>query len=103
MGRRSCVVVVTLVLVVACGNDSHGAGESGRSGPGVSDTEIRLGVLSDESGPRSAIGGPRVKAARVFFQALNDRGGINGRMVHLVVADHQFNRDMAAKQYQEMT
>jgi branched-chain amino acid transport system substrate-binding protein len=62
----------------------------------VSDTEIRLGILSDESGPRKAIGLPRVKAARAFLQALNDQGGIKGRRVRLVVADHQFNPEIAS-------
>ena len=68
----------------------------------MSDTEIRLGILSDESGPRKSIGLPRVKAARVFFQALNDQGGIKGRRVRLVVADHQFSPEVATAKYQEM-
>jgi ABC-type branched-subunit amino acid transport system substrate-binding protein len=59
-------------------------------------------VLTDESGPRKAIGLLRVRAARVFFQALNDDGGINGRRVHLVFADHQSSRDIAAQKYREM-
>ncbi|MGH8836904.1 MAG: ABC transporter substrate-binding protein [Actinomycetes bacterium] len=105
MGKRSCITVAVLLLAFGCGGENRRdrTAESTPNDPGVSDTEIRLGVLSDESGPRSAIGGPRVKAARLFFRALNDRGGINGRTVRLVVADHQFNQDMAAKQYQDMT
>ncbi|HEX2053463.1 MAG TPA: ABC transporter substrate-binding protein [Actinomycetota bacterium] len=71
-------------------------------GPGVSDTDIRLGVLTDESGPRKAIGVLRLRAARVFFQALNDDGGIKGRRVHLVFGDHQSSREVAVEKYLDM-
>lgn len=68
----------------------------------MSDTEIRLGVLTDESGPRKAIGQLRIRAARVFFQALNDEGGIKGRSVHLVFGDHQSSREIATQKYLQM-
>jgi ABC-type branched-subunit amino acid transport system substrate-binding protein len=102
--KRSATLVVLFLLTLACKgeNGPDGVAASDRSGPGVSDTEIRLGILSDESGPRKAIGLPRVNAARVFFQALNDQGGINGRRVRLVVADHQFNPEVATAKYREM-
>jgi ABC-type branched-subunit amino acid transport system substrate-binding protein len=58
--------------------------------------------LTDESGPRQAIGVLRLRAARVFFQALNDDGGINGRRVHLVFGDHQSSRETAVQKYLEM-
>jgi ABC-type branched-subunit amino acid transport system substrate-binding protein len=90
MRRRSCIVVAVLILAVACGGEDSGTGV------------IRLGVLSDESGPRSQIGLPRVEAARVFFEALNADGGINGHKVHLVIGDHRFKQEVAAKQYDEM-
>lgn len=104
MRGRTYTLVAVFLLTLACGgeNGRDTVPLSDRSGPGVSDTEIRLGILSDESGPRKAIGVPRVKAARVFFQALNDRGGINGRQVRLVVADHQFNPEVATAKYREM-
>jgi ABC-type branched-subunit amino acid transport system substrate-binding protein len=35
----------------------------------------------------------------VFFQALNAGGGINGRRVQLIVADHQSNQKVATQQY----
>ncbi|MDQ3947049.1 MAG: ABC transporter substrate-binding protein [Actinomycetota bacterium] len=104
MRRRSCTLVALFLLTLTCGgeNGRDGVAISDRSGPGLSDTEIRLGILSDESGPRKAIGLPRVEAARVFFQALNELGGIKGRRVRLVVADHQFNPEVATEKYREM-
>jgi ABC-type branched-subunit amino acid transport system substrate-binding protein len=102
---RFWVLLGLCLVTLACdgGQDrSDGVREGAESGAGGSDTQIRLGVLSDESGPRKAIGLPRIRAARVFFQALNDNGGINGRRVRLVVADHQFSREIAAQKYLEM-
>ena len=102
MVRTRCCVLVGLCLVTACGggqNRGDAVAKGGRGGPGVSDTEIRLGVLTDESGPRKAIGQLRMRAARVFFQALNDEGGINGRSVHLVFGDHQSSREIATQNY----
>src|SRR5687767_11314791 len=90
--------------MVPCGGNpdrENAAGNTG-GGPGVSDTDIRLGVLTDESGPRKGIGVLRLRAARVFFQALNDDGGIKGRRVHLVFGDHQSSREVAVEKYLDM-
>jgi len=90
--------------MVSCGGNpdrENAAGNPG-GGPGVSDTDIRLGVLTDESGPRKGIGVLRLRAARVFFQALNDDGGIKGRRVHLVFGDHQSSREVAVEKYLDM-
>jgi ABC-type branched-subunit amino acid transport system substrate-binding protein len=96
-------VLVGLCLVtVACGGGQgrgEGVAKGARDGPGVSDTEIRLGILTDESGPKKTIGRLRLPAARVFFQALNDDGGIKGRRVQLIVADHQFSQEIATQKY----
>jgi ABC-type branched-subunit amino acid transport system substrate-binding protein len=102
---RFCLLVGLCLVMVACGGKQDGddAARKGlRGGPGVSDAEIRLGVLTDESGPRKAIGGLRLRAARVFFQALNDGGGIKGRRVQLVFGDHQSSREIAVQKYREM-
>ena len=105
MRRRLCVLVGLCLVMGSCGGPQDrddAAGKTAQAGPGVSDAEIRLGVLTDESGPRKAIGVLRLRAARVFFQALNDDGGIKGRRVRLVFGDHQSSREVAAQKYLEM-
>jgi len=102
---RFCLLLGLCLAAVACGGEQNRGdpeAKGGPSAPGVSDTDIRLGVLTDESGPRKAIGQLRIRAARVFFQALNDAGGIGGRRVQLVFGDHQSSRDVAAQQYLHM-
>ena len=82
MRMRLCQLVAMYRIALACdGADSReeGASKASAGAPGVSLDSIRLGVLTDESGPTNAFALARLRAARVFFQALNDGGGINGR------------------------
>ncbi|MDQ7781931.1 MAG: ABC transporter substrate-binding protein [Desulfomonilaceae bacterium] len=54
---------------------------------GVTDTEIKIGVISDLSGP-TAIGGiGMADAITSYFNAVNDAGGIHGRKVTVIVED----------------
>lgn len=46
---------------------------------GVTDTTIKIGNISDTTGPIAAYGVPRTEAAKALCQSINDAGGINGR------------------------
>jgi len=60
-----------------------------RYGPGVTDTEIKLGQTMPYSGPISALSRfGRVEAA--YLKMINAAGGINGRKVTLVSLDDAF-------------
>ena len=53
---------------------------------GASDTEIRLGHTSPQSGPAAAWGSVG-KAMSAYFKMINDGGGINGRKINLLTYD----------------
>lgn len=53
---------------------------------GVTDTEIRIGNFMPYSGPLE-IFGQIGKAEAAYFDVINDRGGINGRKIHLMSYD----------------
>jgi branched-chain amino acid transport system substrate-binding protein len=55
-------------------------------GPGVSDTEIRLGQFAAFSGPLSSYSAQN-KAGNAFFDMINDQGGVNGRRIKIVSLD----------------
>jgi len=55
---------------------------------GVTDTEIKLACLVDFSGPGKYAGKPLALGAETFVKYLNSRGGINGRMIKLIVEDN---------------
>ena len=59
-------------------------------GPGVTDTEIKIGQTMPYSGPASALSvAGRAQAA--YLTMINDRGGINGRKIKLISLDDSYN------------
>jgi ABC-type branched-subunit amino acid transport system substrate-binding protein len=58
-------------------------------GPGVTDTEIKLGQTMPYSGPLSGIGTTgRVELA--YFTKINSEGGVNGRKITLISLDDAY-------------
>jgi branched-chain amino acid transport system substrate-binding protein len=70
-------------------------------GPGVTDTEIKIGQTAPYSGPASAFS--RIhKAEASYFKYLNSKGGINGRMVQLISYDDGFSPPKAVEQVRRL-
>ena len=67
------------------------AADAGRQyGPGVSDTEIRIGQTMPYSGAYSAAGAiGRTESA--YFKTINAHGGINGRRVRFISLDDEYS------------
>jgi ABC-type branched-subunit amino acid transport system substrate-binding protein len=60
-----------------------GVGSEKKYGPGVTDTEIKIGQTIPYSGPASAtamVG----KAHTAYLDMINERGGVNGRKIRLI-------------------
>jgi branched-chain amino acid transport system substrate-binding protein len=55
---------------------------------GVTDTEIKLGALSDFSGPGKVAGPPLKDSFTDYVAYINDTGGIHGRKIKLIVEDN---------------
>jgi branched-chain amino acid transport system substrate-binding protein len=51
---------------------------------GVTDKEIKIGNITDTTGPIAGYGVPRIEATRALFQSINDSGGIHGRKLILL-------------------
>ena len=66
-------------------------------GPGVSDTEIKVGQTIAYSGPASAYG-QIGQAEAAFFKMINDRGGINGRKITFISVDDSYSPPKAVEQ-----
>ncbi|MBO4227444.1 ABC transporter substrate-binding protein [Bradyrhizobium neotropicale] len=66
-------------------------------GPGVTDTEVKIGQTMPYSGPASsfaAIG----RAMTAYFQKVNAEGGVNGRKINLVSLDDGYSPPKAVEQ-----
>ncbi len=66
-------------------------------GPGVSDTEIKLGQTMPYSGPASAYG-TIGKAEAAYFAMINDQGGVNGRKITLLSLDDGYSPPKTVEQ-----
>ena len=67
-------------------------------GPGVSDTEIKLGQSTPLSGPASAFGAGAGRAVVGYFEMLNAQGGVNGRKINFTQLDNAYGAPKAVEQ-----
>jgi branched-chain amino acid transport system substrate-binding protein len=84
-----CLLVLTAVTI-AIPTRSVTAMAQGRSAPGVTDTEIKIGQTMPYSGPAAAYA-PAGFAMKAYFKMLNAQGGINGRKVNLISLDNSYS------------
>jgi branched-chain amino acid transport system substrate-binding protein len=70
-------------------------------GPGVSDTEIKLGQTMPYSGPASAYGAIG-KAEAAFFKMINEQGGVNGRKIELLSLDDGYSPPRTVEQTRKL-
>jgi ABC-type branched-subunit amino acid transport system substrate-binding protein len=112
MSRLLRVFAVALVLALpvgGCGSKgeessggSSGGGGSIKTGPGIADKTITLGVLTDLSGVFAPLAGPLTKANQMFWDQQNGKGGVCGRKVKLIVKDHGYDPQKAVVQYRDI-
>jgi ABC-type branched-subunit amino acid transport system substrate-binding protein len=94
LSRRSSLAVMALggagllpAVVRAAGKDY---------GPGVSDTEIKIGNTMPYSGPASAFG--TVGRAQAAYHAMiNAKGGVNGRKINFMTLDDGYSPPKAVE------
>lgn len=80
-------------LTLALGSTVAGTvvhAQTKRYGPGVSDTEIRIGQAAPYSGPASAYGAIG-KVIVGHMRKVNDEGGVNGRKITMISLDDAFS------------
>ena len=61
---------------------------------------LRIGAIFANSGPEKVNGAGMFQGSSAYFDAVNRAGGINGAKVELVMADDQFNPDIAKQHAQ---
>lgn len=87
--RNNIAALAALVLAACVGlTPAHSADK--KYGPGVTDTEIKIGQSAGYSGPASAYGNI-AKAEIAYLKAINERGGVNGRKINLLSLDDGFS------------
>ena len=95
--RNRLPAIVALILWAAAST----AVAQKKYGPGVTDTEIKIGQTHPYSGPVSALG-TMGKSQLAYFQKVNDEGGINGRKVKLISLDDGYNPAKTVEQVRKL-
>jgi branched-chain amino acid transport system substrate-binding protein len=88
----AAAIVLGSITIVA-----HSATAEKKYGPGVTDTEIKVGQTMPYSGPASAWGTVG-RAELAYFRMINDKGGINGRKINLISLDDAFSPPKTVEQ-----
>ena len=70
-------------------------------GPGVTDTEIKIGTTTPYSGPASAYAAGAISAT-AYFQMINDQGGINGRKINYISLDDAYSPPKTVEQIRRL-
>jgi ABC-type branched-subunit amino acid transport system substrate-binding protein len=68
---------------------------------GVVDNTIRLGINGDLSGPFAALVSEIVEAQTVYWEWVNENGGINGYQIELQILDSGYATDKGIENYEE--
>jgi branched-chain amino acid transport system substrate-binding protein len=69
--------------------------------PGVTDSEITIGITGPLSGPAAAWGTIAL-ASEAYAKHVNDQGGIHGRKLKIVLKDDGYNPGRAVANFNEM-
>src|SRR3954454_20010851 len=89
------------IAAIALAATSFDALAQKKYGPGVSDTEIKIGNIMPYSGPASAysiVG----KTMNAYFRMINDNGGINGRKITFISYDDGYSPPKTVEQARKL-
>src|ERR1700675_781098 len=70
-------------------------------GPGVTDTEIKIGTTTPYSGPASAYSAGAVSAT-AYLAMINEQGGVNGRKINFISLDDAYSPPKTVEQIRRL-
>jgi ABC-type branched-subunit amino acid transport system substrate-binding protein len=91
--RYSRALLCALVLAAAA-TPAHA---EKRYGPGVTDTEVKIGQTMPYSGPASAYG-TQGRIEEAYYAMINAKGGVNGRKIKLISLDDAYSPPKTVEQ-----
>jgi branched-chain amino acid transport system substrate-binding protein len=100
--RRSILAAAPSALAFAAPFLSIGPARADKQyGPGVTDTEIKIGNTGPYSGPASSYG-TIPKAMAAYYRLVNDQGGVNGRKINFVSYDDAYSPPKTVEQVRRL-
>ncbi|MCP4681611.1 MAG: ABC transporter substrate-binding protein [Desulfobacterales bacterium] len=100
VNRRNLVKAALLIVVISMSGLALNDVNAGTRG--VSDDEVRVGIVPDLSGP--AADGVRkfMWSLQKYFEAVNRAGGIHGRKIKLYSQDGKYNPSIALNAFKKL-
>jgi branched-chain amino acid transport system substrate-binding protein len=89
------------LAALALGCAATAASAQKQYGPGVTDTEIKIGTTTPYSGPASAYAAGAVSTT-AFFAMINEQGGVNGRKINYVSLDDAYSPPKTVEQIRRL-
>ena len=77
------IISITMFSAIGCGVVAES--------PGVTENEILIGNVQDLSGPMKELGKILPAGSNLYFDYINDNGGVHGRKIRMLVEDAQYN------------
>ena len=89
--RQMLAFIIALIALATCGAHAEEV-------PGVTETNIRVGMITDLTGPLAFLGQEISAGAQLYLRHVNEQGGVHGRTLELLVEDdgYQPPRTIAA-------
>jgi branched-chain amino acid transport system substrate-binding protein len=99
--RRLLVVVPAALALVAagCGSDDNGGGSGGGGGGEKSGEPIKIGASLPLTGEFSEPGKAAEQGYKVWEKMINDKGGVLGRPVEVVIRDDASDQNTVVADY----
>ncbi|MCX5203103.1 ABC transporter substrate-binding protein [Streptomyces sp. NBC_00237] len=105
----TAATLLALALAVTGCSSKAGTGKTGqedakgvRTGDGITDKVIPLGVLTDLTGVYASLGKSVTQAQQLWAKEVNAKGGVCGRTIRLTVRDHGYDPQKAVSAYTEL-
>ena len=95
--RRSILAAAPSVLAFA----ALPARAAKQYGPGVTDTEIKIGNTGPYSGPASSYG-TIPKSTAAYYRMVNEKGGVNGRKINFISYDDAYSPPKTVEQVRKL-
>lgn len=86
---KQLLSIVLMLSLVLMGCDTRS------TSPGITDEEILIGNIQDLSGPIKELGFLIPAGSQLYFDYVNEKGGVHGRKIRMVTEDHQYNPQKA--------
>lgn len=108
--KISALVMAGALVLAGCGGGDDKADGGGgdtaadgvKTGPGVTDSEITLGVMTDLTGPFKDFSTNLQSGHQMWVEEVNKAGGVCGRQIKLDTLDHGYKADTATIQFPDM-